>query len=146
MQTPVAWILKEKGHVVHTIGRNASVFQAVKQMEEHAVGSLVVMEGSEVVGIVAERDILMQCVAAGKDARRTAVVEVMNDQPNIIPSTSTVAMAMALMTGRRARHLPVVDDGRLQGLVSIGDITQWLTRHLEGEVQNLEKYIRGAYA
>lgn len=145
MQTPVRDVLNSKGNVVYTIAPTASVQQAVQVMKDHGVGSVVVKEGQDIHGLVTEREIVLRVVREAQDPSRTVVAgAMMAPVPTISPDT-TVGEAMALMTDRRTRHLPVVEDGRLVGLVSIGDLTLWITRHLEAEVHDLESFITGAY-
>lgn len=146
MHSPISWVLNEKGHVVHTISPAATVCEAVRGMRNHGIGCLVVTETGRVVGLIAERDVLMRCIAAGREARYTPVRDVMTLDPPTLRPDSTVGDAMTAMTDRRTRHLPVVDGDDLVGLVSIGDLTRWMTRQLQGQVQSLESYIQGAYA
>ncbi len=146
MHSPISWVLNEKGHVVHTISPTATVCEAVRAMRAHAIGCLVVTEGGRVAGLVAERDVLMRCIASGREARHTPVRDVMTEAPQVVTPSASVGDAMTEMTDRRTRHLPVVDGDDLVGLVSIGDLTRWMTRHLEGQVRTLESYIQGAYA
>lgn len=146
MQTPVREILASKGAVVYTIPPTASVQQAVQLMEDHGIGSVVVTDGREIFGLVTEREVVLRVVRHAEDPTRTVVVGAMvTPVPTVTPDT-TIGQAMELMTDRRSRHLPVMEDGRLVGLVSIGDLTRWITRNLEHQVDTLERYIAGAYA
>ena len=146
MHSPIHRILIDKGHQVHTIAPTASVCDAVRAMSRHGVGSLVVEIDGAVLGLIAERDLLIRCVGAGRDPRTTLVAEVMQADPVVISPQTLVGEAMSLMTDRRTRHLPVVQGSRLVGLVSIGDLTRWMTRHLQDQVEHLERYISGAYS
>jgi len=146
MRSPLSWVLREKGTVVHTIPPTASVNTAVSRMAEHGIGSVVVKEGPMVLGLVTEREVLLRVVGEARDPRTTSVGEIMIPRPAVAAPSTTVVEAMSMMTECRTRHLPVVDGIRLVGLVSIGDLTRWLTRDLADEVDRLECYIRGAYA
>lgn len=146
MKTRLRLVLADKGTVVHTIRPNESIQDAARVMAERRVGCLLVMDGRQLLGLVSERDVLVRIVAEGRDPRSVAVAEIMLDAPTIVSSDDSVGDAMRLMTDRRTRHLPVVDEGRLVGLVSIGDLTRWLTESLKSEVANLQSYITGSYA
>lgn len=134
-------ILARKGPHVHAIDPQATVAQAVEVMNELHIGSLVVIEGEELVGIFTERDVLRRVVAACADPRTTLVSEVMTrDLVTVEPMTS-LAVAMSLITEHRCRHLPVVEDGRLIGLVSSGDLTAWLVSDQQQQIWDLYFYI-----
>jgi CBS domain-containing protein len=134
-------ILARKGPHVHAIDPQATVSQAVEVMNELRIGSLVVIEGEELVGIFTERDVLRRVVAACGDPRTTPVSEVMTrDLVTVEPATS-LATAMSLVTEHRCRHLPVVEDGRLVGLVSSGDLTAWLVTDQQQTIWDLYFYI-----
>jgi CBS domain-containing protein len=134
-------ILARKGPHVHAIDPQATVSQAVEVMNELRIGSLVVIDGEELVGIFTERDVLRRVVAACGDPRTTLVSEVMTrDLVTVEPATS-LAIAMSLVTEHRCRHLPVVEDGRLVGLVSSGDLTAWLVTDQQQTIWDLYFYI-----
>jgi CBS domain-containing protein len=141
----VGHILKEKGHTVHTTTPADSVLQAVETMCGRKVGSLIVCDGGAPVGIITERDLMTDVVLARRDPAATRVEEVMaRDVVCIEPSTSAEE-AMAIMTEQRCRHLPVVDGEKIVGLISIGDLVRWVSRHHEFEVRMLRDYIHGKY-
>lgn len=145
MKTPLHEVLRSKGNEVHTVHPEASVGAAVRTMARLGVGSLVVTSCGDVVGLVSERHVL-NAIARGVDSLdRTRVRDVMDPNPVVVSPDTHVGSAMALMTERYTRHLPVVADGGLLGLVSIGDLTRWMTRALETEVEALHSYIGGAY-
>ena len=134
-------ILGEKGHDVLRIEGDASVFEAVKQMVEAGVGSLLVKEGSEVAGIFTERDYLRRMTLEGRDDKDTAVRDVMSSPLVVVTPQNTIDECMAMMTDRRIRHLPVVDGGDVVGVVSIGDIVKFKSKQQSFEIKYLTDYI-----
>ena len=134
-------ILEEKGGDVLEIEAEASVFEAVQLMVEMNVGSLLVTEGGEITGIVTERDYLRRVTLEGRDERETAVREIMSSPLIVASPETTVDECMALMTDRRIRHVPVVEDDRVVGLVSIGDLVKFKSKLQTFEIQYLTNYI-----
>jgi len=134
-------ILDEKGGDVLQIEADASVFEAVRRMVSANVGSLLVLEDGEVAGIVTERDYLRRCALAERTDRDTTVREIMSSPLVVAPPETTVDECMALMTDRRIRHLPVVDEGEIVGLVSIGDLVKFKSDRQTFEIQYLTDYI-----
>lgn len=121
---------------VHSVDPEALVSECVQQMAAKEIGALVVMEGTALRGIFTERDALKRVLAAGLDPARTRVGAVMTRDPVCIAPTTSVGEAMRVITQRRFRHLPVVENGRLLGIVSSGDLTRWLVKEkLEGVVK-----------
>ena len=146
MDQPVSQVLadKQRGQEIDSIAPGASVSVAVRQMNDRGIGSLVVMEGDQVVGIFTERDVLVRVVGAGRDASQVAVREVMTSRVLTIEPDLKVEEAMRLMTESRCRHLPVLEDGRIVGLISIGDLTRWVVRDQRAMIRDLEGYIMRA--
>jgi CBS domain-containing protein len=137
-------LLERKGTHVLTIGPSASVLQAAVQMNEHRVGSVVVVEDGRVVGMFTERDVLLRVVAGRRDPEATRVGEVMTTAVVCCSPETTVDEARGVMRDRRIRHLPVADaDGRLLGLISIGDLNAQLQATQEQTVFLLTEYIQG---
>jgi CBS domain-containing protein len=137
-------LLERKGVNVLTIGPSASVLQAALRMNEHRVGSLVVVEDGRVVGMFTERDVLQRVVAGRRDPEVTRVVEVMTAAVVCCTPETTVDEARGVMRDRRIRHLPVADaDGRLLGMISIGDLNAQLQAAQEQTVFLLTEYIQG---
>ncbi len=141
-------ILHAKGHVVHTIGLAATLEDVVQGLVRHNCGSLVVCDvdppaGGKMVGIVTERDILKAVAAHGGPLSGVRVADVMTRNVATGTPTDTVADTMGLMTELRIRHLPVVDDGRLLGLVSIGDVVKMQHDRLTMENHYLKSYLQG---
>jgi CBS domain-containing protein len=144
MQASISDVLSQKGRQVHTISPRATVREAVAIMAQHNVGALVVIEGTQPVGMFSERDVLWRIVHENRSPD-TSVGEVMTPDPVLVRPSVRVGEVMRLMTTRRVRHLPVVDQQQLVGVVSIGDVTKWLTRDLELTVGELESYIHGPW-
>ena len=141
--TQVAEILVEKGRGLLKIDADASILEAVEQMVEANVGSLLVTESGEVTGIVTERDYLRRVVVEGRTDRDTPVREIMSSPLIVVTPQTSVDECMALMTNRRIRHLPVVDAGKVAGIVSIGDVVKYQSRQQSFEIQFLHDYIAG---
>lgn len=139
----VSDVLADKGSQVYTIRKGASVCDAVRQMNAKGVGALLVMDGNRAAGIFTERDVLVRVVDADRDPALTRVIDVMTYDPVAIAPQTPVEDAMALMTARRFRHLPVAADGQIVGMVSIGDLMRWVTVHLEDQMQLMTEYVTG---
>jgi CBS domain-containing protein len=134
-------ILDEKGSGVLAIEGEASVLDAVKRMVEANVGSLLVTERGEIAGIVTERDYLRRVALEGRDDRTTPVREIASSPLIVVTPDTPVDECMAMMTDRRVRHLPVVEDGRVVGMVSIGDLVKYRSRQQSFEISYLTSYI-----
>jgi CBS domain-containing protein len=134
-------ILEEKGAEVLEIDADASVFEAVQLMVEMNVGSLLVTEGGEITAIVTERDYLRRVTLEGRTDRQTAVREIMSSPLIVASPETTIDECMALMSDRRVRHVPVVEEGRVVGLVSIGDLVKFKSKLQTFEIQYLTNYI-----
>ena len=134
-------ILDDKGKDVLQIEADASVYDAVKQMVEASVGSLLVTEGGEVAGIFTERDYLRRMTLEGRDDKGTPVREVMSSPLVVVTPEDTIDECMAMMTDRRIRHLPVVDENNVVGVVSIGDIVKFKSKQQSFEIKYLTDYI-----
>jgi CBS domain-containing protein len=145
MNTRIRDILRRKGEDVYSVGPLATVIDAVHMMNDHHVGSVLVCEGGDPVGVFSERDVLVRVVAAQRDPRRTLVRDVMTTRLHTATPDDTLLDVMRLMTERRCRHVPVMEGGRLLGMVSIGDLTKATQRNLHQEVRELSSYIGGPY-
>jgi CBS domain-containing protein len=141
MNDPIARVLEHKGSEVATITPDTMVIVAVHKMNERKIGALLVVDSERPVGIFTERDVLVRVVAAGLDPKTTPVNEVMTRNPVIVQSTVTVKEALFVITEKRCRHLPVVDDDGLRGLISIGDLTSWLVRDQQRTIEDLHDYM-----
>jgi CBS domain-containing protein len=142
--TTVAGILKSKRDpAVYTIAAAATVFDALKLMAEKDIGALLVMDGDKVVGIVTERDYARKIALMARSSKETLVREVMTSPVMYVRPDQTSEECMALMTENRLRHLPVMDDGRLIGLISIGDLVKDIISEQQFIIDQLEHYIIG---
>jgi CBS domain-containing protein len=142
---PLELILEIKGRKLHLITPEATVLDAVDAMSRAHVGALLVMEDQALLGIFSERDLMTRVVLARRDPSLTRVGEVMTRDVHCIPPDLSPRAAMALVTDRRVRHLPVVEGGRVVGIVSIGDLVRWTIRDREHEIQQLNEYVAGRY-
>jgi CBS domain-containing protein len=134
-------ILDEKGHDVLQIDAESSVYEAVQQMVDAGVGSLLVTEAGDVAGIFTERDYLRRMTLEGRDDKDTAVRDVMSSPLVVVTPDTPIDECMAMMTDRRIRHLPVVDDSDVVGVVSIGDIVKFKSKQQSFEIKYLTDYI-----
>jgi CBS domain-containing protein len=138
---PIRQLLDAKSHEIFSVSPNASVFDALNILAETDVGALLVMDGDRMVGIFSERDYARRVVLQGKSSRETQVREVMTERIVCVQPNQTVEEAMAMMTEVRCRHLPVVEHGRVIGVVSIGDLVKEIISEQEFLIQQLETYI-----
>ncbi|HVK95057.1 MAG TPA: CBS domain-containing protein [Noviherbaspirillum sp.] len=140
----VVHILESKQHqTVYSIRPDARVLDAVKMMAEKKIGALLVMEGERVVGIISERDYARKIVLMGRSSSDTAVRDIMSSPVMYVRPDQTNEECMALMTENRLRHLPIMDDGKLVGLISIGDLVKDIISEQQFTIEQLEHYIRG---
>jgi CBS domain-containing protein len=135
-------ILDTKGYAVWSIHPQESVFAAIQQMAEKEVGALVVLEGDAVVGIISERDYARQIVLKGRSSRETAVRDIMTSDVIYVRLDQSIEECMSIVTERRIRHLPVLDSGRLVGIISIGDLVKTIIVEQQFIIEQLEHYIR----
>jgi CBS domain-containing protein len=142
MDQQIHQVLEGKGKDVEVVGPELTIQAAVARMNERRIGALVVIDADQqLIGIVTERDLLVRVLGASRDPVTTTVAEVMTRELVVIKPADTVARAMTLVTRRRVRHLPVVDDGRLCGMVSAGDLTSWIVRDKQQLIDDLNDYI-----
>ncbi len=146
MNAPISAILDRKGRSVVSVSPSMTVCEAVTEMNRQRIGSVLVLEHGELVGIFTERDVLRRVVGGGLDPRRALVAEVMTRGVLTITPESTIEETMVLFTEKRCRHLPVVDHGRLVGTISIGDITRWIAEAHRAEAEHLKNYITSGFS
>jgi CBS domain-containing protein len=146
MNAPITAILERKGQKVYAVAPTATVADAVAEMNHHRVGSVLVIEGNRLVGIFTERDVLRRVVGAGVDPKIARVSEVMTSGVITISPDATIEQTMVLFTEKRLRHLPVVEDGRLIGTISIGDVTRWMADAHRAEAEHLKNYITTGFS
>jgi len=143
MNTPISAVLERKDSAVHAVAPTLSVFDAVAEMNRHRIGAILVMDGPRLVGIFTERDVLRRVVGAGLDPRRALVADVMSAGVLTVGPAATIEETMKIFTERRCRHLPVLADGELRGVISIGDVTRWMADSHRTEAEHLKNYITG---
>ncbi len=134
-------ILESKGWEVWAVGPEASAYEALEIMADKDVGALMVVDGGRPVGIFSERDYARKVILKGKSSKNTPVRELMTGELVFVNPESTVNECMALMTERRARHLPVIERGMLRGVVSIGDVVKEVISNQDFKIREMEKYI-----
>jgi CBS domain-containing protein len=140
----IASVLRDKGSAVETIAADATLYDAVRRLGEKRIGALPVVESSRIVGIISERDIIYCLRDQGPDVLNSKVEQVMSSPAITADSEMSVLSALALMTQRRIRHLPIVEGGRLRGLVSIGDLVKHRMERIEAEADAMRQYIQSA--
>ena len=139
----VSEILRGKGTDVLKIDASSTVFDAIKKIVDKNVGSILVTEGDEVVGIMTERDYLRKIAVLGRTSHETLVNEIMTAPLVYVTPETTIEESMAIMTDRRIRHLPVVEDEDVVGIISIGDLVKFQSREQSFQIQYLTDYISG---
>jgi CBS domain-containing protein len=140
----IALVLRDKGSVVETVTADASVFDAVRKLGEKRIGALPVIADGRIAGIVSERDVIYCLRDHGPDVLEWPVSRVMSSPAITADSQTGVLAALALMTQRRIRHLPVVDGGQIRGIVSIGDLVKHRMERIEAEADAMRTYIQSA--
>lgn len=139
----VSEILRGKPRKLLSIGPEASVYEALVTMAEHEVGALVVMEGAHLAGIFSERDYARKVILHGKASRETAVRDIMTTRVLCVQPGTTLEECMGLMTDKRVRHLPVLEEGRVTAVISIGDVVKEMISEQRALIEQLEQYIHG---
>lgn len=138
-------VLNHKGWGVFSVAPDVVVFEAVRQMADKDIGSLAVMRGDQLLGIFSERDYARKIILLGRSSKTTTVGEVMSHPASTVTPEETVEDCLRLMTTYRWRHLMVVSDGRVVGVVSIGDLVNWIMSAQEDMIVQLNSYISGNY-
>jgi len=136
-------ILKSKGSDIWAVKPDNTVYESLQLMADKGIGSLLVMDGEKLVGIVTERDYARKVILEGKSSKRSTVAEVMTTRVLCVSPERTVDECMALMTDKRARHLPVLDHKRVIGVVSIGDLVKAMISEQQVLIDQLQHYISG---
>ncbi|HKE45920.1 MAG TPA: CBS domain-containing protein [Steroidobacteraceae bacterium] len=137
----VKHLLDQKGTEVHATEPDAPVLEAIRLMAERHVGALLVMRGSELVGIVSERDYARKVILLGRSSADTPVRQIMSSPVKTVTLAHSINDCMQLMTEQRIRHLPVLDKGRVVGVVSIGDLVKAVMEEQQQQIEQLERYI-----
>jgi CBS domain-containing protein len=141
MMTTVAQLLNQKGHNVETILPDATVYDAIKKMADLDIGALVVVQGGRIIGLITERHYARNVFLKGKSSPTTPVREAMERDVACVGRTETTRDCMAIMTGKRSRHLLVMENEELLGILSIGDLVRSIVAEQDMTIEQLEQYI-----
>jgi signal-transduction protein with cAMP-binding, CBS, and nucleotidyltransferase domain len=136
-------LMRNKGGQVWSLSPSASVYEAVVMMAEKQVGALLVMQNEQLMGIVSERDYARKVILRGRSSHDTPVSEIMSSPVITVTRSNTVAECMHIVTDERIRHLPVVEGGKVVGIVSIGDLVNWVVSEQQETIRQLEAWITG---
>lgn len=143
MKRTVSDLLRDKGNEVFSVSPDDTVFEAIRFVAEKGIGALLVMEDDRVLGLFSERDYARKVVLEGRSSSDTLVRDVMSTELTSVRSGQPVRECMELMTDKRIRHLPVMEDGKLLGLISIGDLVKEVIAEQQYHIDQLEGYISG---
>jgi CBS domain-containing protein len=142
---PISGVLRRKGCEVWSVAPTASVFEAVLRMSQAGIGALLVLDRGKLTGLISERDYARKIILEGRSSKETFVWEIMTTPVIFVNPTATVDECMQIMTDRRIRHLPVLDGQMVVGVISMGDLVQWIISAHELMVEQLNNYITGRY-
>ena len=143
--TTIAQLLNAKGDQIWSVEPKATIFEALEIMSEKEIGALLVMEDGKLKGIFSERDYARKVILKGKSSKETPVGELMTKKVFYIDSQKTINDCMAMMTAKRIRHVPVIDDNQVMGIVTIGDVVKQIISEQEVTIHHLENYITGSH-
>ena len=143
--TTIAQLLNAKGKQIWSVEPKATIFQALEIMSEKGIGALLVMEDGKLTGIFSERDYARKVILKDKSSKETPVGELMTKKVFYIDSQKTINDCMAMMTAKRIRHVPVIDDNQVMGIVTIGDVVKQIISEQEVTIHHLENYITGSH-
>ncbi len=141
----VKHILEKKGNEIYSVTPEDTMYDALKLMADKGIGALLVLKDGMIIGIVSERDYARKIILKGKSSKETMVQEIMTETVICVTSETGVEECMAVMSGKKIRHLPVEDDGKLVGLISIGDVVKAVIDEKKYEIDQLISYIQGSY-
>jgi len=134
-------LLEMKGHTVHSISPESSVYDALEVLEEKNLGALVVVDKGKLIGVFTERDYARKVVLKGRSSKETLVADIMSERPIYVSPNTSIEDCMQLMTDKFIRHLPVLENNELIGIVSIGDLVKYIINEKEYIIENLRHYI-----
>ncbi len=139
----ISQLLAEKGTEVYSVGSSEAVYTAIEQMADKGIGALLVIDEGRLVGIVSERDYARKVILQGKSSRETPVAEIMTADVVTVDTHRSVDECLGMMTKHRIRHLPVVEEGQVRGMLSIGDLVRTKIEDQAQQIKSLEQYISG---
>jgi CBS domain-containing protein len=142
---PVTSLLSHKGRAVWSISPESTVYEAIERMSENNIGALVVLSAEKLVGIISERDYARKVILKGRHSRETRVREIMSMPVFYVAPETNIDECMRVMASRLVRHLPVLEDERVVGMISMGDLVKWIINSHEQTIHQLENYIGGTY-
>jgi CBS domain-containing protein len=145
LREPLQRILRNKGSEVYSIAPDATVYEALEKLAEKDIGALVVLQGADLVGVFSERDYVRKVILKGRSSKEIKVHEIMSSPVVTVSLQTTIDECMYRMTEQRCRHLPVVENGMVVGVVSIGDVVNWIITTQDMTIHQLEDYISGKY-
>jgi CBS domain-containing protein len=134
-------LLQKKGNIVHSVSPASCVYDALEVLENKNLGALVVVEDETLIGIFTERDYARKVVLKGRSSKETCIKDIMTDRPVFVTPQNTIDDCMQIMTDKTIRHLPVLDNGKLVGIISIGDLVKFIIEEKNFIIENLEHYI-----
>ncbi len=143
MNTSIATLLEGKGRALHTVPTTVTVIEAVQKMNQHKVGAVLVMNGEKLAGIFTERDVLTRVITSSLDPKLTPITQAMSANVLTVGPEITVQQVMDIFAEKRCRHLPVIQNEKLVGLISIGDVSRWVANAHRAEAESLRQYIAG---
>lgn len=141
----VRTLLEKKGHAAWSISPDATVYEAIESMADKHIGALLVIRGGHLAGIVSERDYARKVILRGRNSHETRVREIMSSPVLYVTPGQTIDECMQMMTARRIRHLPVLEGDAVVGVLSIGDIVNWIVSAQQQTIEHLKSYIAGSY-
>ena len=145
LKDTIGEVLGNKGREIWSVSPDTTVYDALRMMADLDIGALLVVKDDRLCGVISEREYARKVILVGKTSRETLVEEIMRGPELAVTPRSTVDDCMRRMTEARVRHLPVLDGDRIVGVVSIGDLVNWIVRAHEGTIQQLQAYVTGSY-